>query len=89
MSERLVRVTWDDSGDTNNWDDRKDALRTALERDLCIISIGHFVGEDDNRFVLCRSTNEQNIEGIMIIPKSCIRSIETLSVSRRVHSVES
>lgn len=77
MSDRMVLVKWIDSGGDGRWLNRNDILEhgglASCE------SVGWLIHEDDEKIILGlslnRSTQNDDVQGYMAIPKVAVSSV--------------
>ena len=79
----IVRVTWIDSHQFNDW--RENAVQVALARTLSLVceTTGYLVLDEPDRVGIAQSISEDgNMSEVMVIPRVAITEIEELHVGQ-------
>lgn len=75
MTRKLVKVTWVDSCGTRGWTDKQ--VAKAYSPDT-VKSIGWVMGETRGHLTIAAHIASNQVDGLMSIPKSAIRSLKTV-----------
>jgi hypothetical protein len=69
---KLVKVKWQDScGSTRYWD-------PGVEKPDNITTVGYLHKKTKNELVIMQSKGEDSLGGVMVIPRSTVKSIKRL-----------
>lgn len=88
QNRQIVEVRWIDSCTTPGWSDEEDLQKSLDEHTFAnCVSVGFMFRDDDEYLALVMSYNDQDniqqeaksqAETLLIIPKSCIKSVTQL-----------
>jgi hypothetical protein len=74
----IVVITWEDSFSMDNWQTRQGAIANT-ERPMTCQTIGFVLKESKDTITVCHTANEEDqVCGVMQIPRRCIVKIRKL-----------
>jgi hypothetical protein len=77
--KKMVRIVWIDSTSHEGWRSYSDADKAVAEGPSEIETIGYLYKDSGDNIAVVQSYCDHSIDGLFIIPRACVKSMETLA----------